>query len=285
MNKDEKIISQMINRQNNQAREAFEGYSPFEMYNMVYDPFGPYSPMELRTLPDEEYEEIHLFANYRYLVQRIAEAGEIKLTAAGYLPPALCRDIYRQGNIKDYFIETGYTKSFRENDTEILNLIHVLTEMTSVVKKRYNRLSLTAGGLRIYRNNALLFEDFFRTYTLKYNWGYQDGYHNEEIGRTGFLFSLFLLSKYGGIPRSPEFYADLYFKAFPALAVQEPDMSVLSYINAYNIRSIIRFMAYFHFCSVDKEFYIGVKEIQKTPVFEKLFVFHPHIDYSDTVMA
>lgn len=285
MNNEEKMISQMLNRQNNQALEKFEGYSPFEMYNMIYDPFGPYSPVEIRKLRDEEYEDIYLFANYRYLVQRIAEAGEIKLTGAGYLPPALCKDIYRKGKIKDFFIETGYTKTYRESDTEILKLTHVLTEMTSVVKKRYNRLSLTARGSKIFRNNALLFEDFFRTYTLKYNWGYQDGFKNEDIAKTGFLFSLFLLSKYGGTPRSPEFYADLYFKAFPALVVQGPTMVEKDYIHAYSIRSIVRFMGYFHFCSVDDEFYIHVREIQKTPLFDKLFTFHPHIDYSDTAMA
>lgn len=285
MNDKETMITQTVNRQNNQPREAFEGYSSFEMYNMIYDPFGPYSPVELRKLRDEEYADIRLFANFRYLVQRIADAGEIKLTNAGYLPPGLCKDIYLQGNIKDYFIETGYTKSYRENDTEILHLTHVLTEMTSVVKKRYNRLSLTARGLKIYRDNALLFEDFFRTYTLKYDWSYQDGFENPDIGRTGFLYSLFLLHKYGDTIRSPEFYADMYFKAFPALAVQGPTFIKNDYIKAYTIRSIVRFMGYFYFCSVDDEHYIRVKEIKKTPLFDKLFVFHPHIDYSDPAMA
>lgn len=285
MNDKEKMITQMVNRQNNKPQEAFDGYSSFEMYNMIYDPFGPYSPVELRKLRDEAYGDIRLFANFRYLVQRIADAGEIKLTSAGYLPPGLCKDIYQQGNIKDFFIEKGRLKSYREYDTEIFHLTHILTVMTSVVKKRYNRLSLTAKGLKIYRNNSLLFEDFFRTYTLKYDWSYPDGLGNPDIGRTGFLYSLFLLHKYGGTLRSPEFYADLYFKAFPALAVQGPTYIKNDYIEAYTIRSIMRFMGYFHFCSVDDEQYIRVREIQKTPLFEKLFVFHPHIDYSDTAMA
>lgn len=275
----------MVNRQNNQPQKDFEGYSPFEMYNMIYDPFGPYSPVRIRKLRDDAYEDIYLFANYKYLVKRIAEAGEIKLTQAGYLPPALCKDIYMQGKIKDYFIDTGFTKSYREVDTAILDLTHVLTEMTSVVKKRYNRLSLTAKGSKIYRDNALLFDDFFRTYTLKYNWAYQDGFQNEDIAKTGFLFSMFLLSKYGETPRSPEFYAHLYFKAFPALAIRYPMTYEDTHINAYNIRSIVRFMGYFNFCSVDDEHYIHVREIQKTPLFDRLFVFHPHIDYSGAAIA
>lgn len=285
MNNAEQMISQMASRQNNQALEAFEGYSPFEMYNMIYDPFGPYSPAEIRKLPDEAYGDIRLFANFRYLVQRIADAGEIKLTSAGYLPPGLCKDIYLQGNIKDFFIDKGYLKSYRENDTEIFHLTHILTEMTGVIKKRYNRLSLTARGSKIYRNNTLLFEDFFRTYTLKYDWSYPDGFGNPDIGRTGFLYSLFLMHKYGGTLRSPEFYADMYFKAFPALAVPGPTFIKNDYIEAYTIRSIVRFMGYFYFCSVDQEYLLWAKEVKKTPLLDKLFLFHPHIDYSDPAMA
>lgn len=285
MNSIDNILSQMVNRQNNQPLDDFEGYSPFEMYNLLYDPFGPYSPMVLKRLPDAEYDQIHLFANFKYLVHRIAEAGEIKLTSAGYLPPALCKDIYLQGNIKDYFIETGYTKSYREVDTEILHLTHVLTEITAVVKKRNQRLSMTAKGLKIYQDPVLLFEHFFKTYVLKYNWAYQDRYENMEIGKTGFAYSLFLLCKYGETVQHPGFYANLYFKALPVLAVHDKSVYTNNSVNAYEIRTIVRFMSYFNFCSTNDKFYININEVQKTPLFDKLFQFHPHIDYSEKAMA
>jgi hypothetical protein len=274
-------LSQAVLNYNHQPMDNFDSYSPFEMYQLLYDPFGAFSPLQLKQLKDKEYDDVFLFANFHYLLQRIAEAGEIKLTAAGYLPPKLGEEIYRLGKIKDYFIETGFTKSFRETNVEILELTHILTEMTSLVKKRHQRLSLTAKGQKLLDDKALLFREFFRTYTLKYNWGYEDGWMSPDIGRLGFAYSLILLGKYGDIPRAVEFYSERYFTAFPDLIAQKDLDEVTSPAMIYAFRTFVRFMFYFNLCDFGEAFiFLEIPPLRKTPLFDKLFALRPHIDYS-----
>ena len=105
------------------------------------------------------------------------------------------------------------------------------------------KLSLTKNSQKVLKDDFELFKLLFDTFRNKFNWGYFDGFEDRPIGPLGFGFTLILLSKYGGKPRSDVFYAEKYLKAFPALLDGIPESPgrahafvVYSYVprNTYN---------------------------------------------------
>ena len=72
-----KHIDDILFDQNNRAIPEFEGYSHFEMHQLLYNTFGTDSPVSLRKLSDPYYQQIPLLNQIKYLMQRIDEAGEI----------------------------------------------------------------------------------------------------------------------------------------------------------------------------------------------------------------
>jgi len=265
-----------IKRMNNRAIPEFEGYSPEAMYNLLYYPYSPQSPLSLIKLSEEDYASIPLLNLVRHLMKTLEQNGETKLTARGFLPQKIVFDMYAQGFYKDYLIDSGITKLAKEEDALSINLTHILTIMTGIVKKRNNKISLTKKGTALLDNDQSLLQLLFETFTVVFNWAYYDDYESEDIGRIGFGFSLFLLGKYGAIKRSADFYADKYFKAFPDIRNDYPNPGYSTRekvtANCYKVRSFNRFLDYFGLITIETRYknFEKFMNITKTPLFDKL---------------
>lgn len=94
----------------------------------------------------------------------------------------------------------------------------VLT-IAGITKKQHSRLSLTKKGKLLLQKEdySEIFILFLKTYTLIFFWAYNDRFPNQAIGQLAFLYSLYLLNKYGDVEWDVNFYCALYFKAFPKL--------------------------------------------------------------------
>ena len=139
----QKHIDKIMNEQNNQGLPDFEGYSPIEMQYILYDTFGKNSPIELLSLTDSEYQKIPILKQIKYLLELVDKQGELKLTTKGFLPTKIVTDIYNQKFIQDEMIESGISKLYKETDSKSINLTRILLELSGLVKKRNNKLSLT----------------------------------------------------------------------------------------------------------------------------------------------
>lgn len=115
-----------------------------------------------------------LFNQVKFLFDIMKEQNEIKLTSKGFLPTKIVAQLYEQGYLKDYFIEKGISKLYKESDVPVIHLAKILVELSPLVKKRNNKLSLTKKGADAIKNNHLLFQDLFQTFTTKFNWVYFD---------------------------------------------------------------------------------------------------------------
>ena len=86
-------------------------------------------------------------------------------------------------------------------------------------------------------------------YVQKFNWGYLDSYAGVDFIQQSFLFTLYLLQKYGGETRLTPFYTDIFMKAFPQLLDEVPKELYLSpsniVQNAYVHRSLKHFGSFF----------------------------------------
>jgi hypothetical protein len=276
----EQEIEAIIHGYNRRGLPEFEGYSPEEMRMILYDTFGERSPLHLNALTTEDYRHSPMFNQVRYLAEIIIRSGELKLTAKGYLPPKIVEELYTQGFLKEELIEYKMTTVFREFDLKTIELARILLELSGIIKKRHGKLSPTKAAEKVLADDHACFRRIFTTYTDTFYWPYLDGYTENDIGKLGYGFSLILLSKYGGIKRSENFYSDRYFRAFPQLLATVPKPIYGSAKDdarhAYILRTFTRFLFYFGLVSLTEgKKYIEDLKIQKTDLFGRLISCDP----------
>lgn len=275
-----KHIDRIMDEQNNRSIPGFEGYSPLEMHQILYFPFGSDSPIKLQKLADEDFAKCPMFNSVKYLLDLIESSGEMKLTAKGFLPTKIVKDIYAQGFLEEYQFSSGLSKLYKESDSLTINLTRILAELSGLAKKRKGKLSLTKAGLKAVSDHQKLLEAIFKTMTQKFNWAYYDRYKEEEIGQFGFGFSLMLLSKYGAKKRLNHFYAEKYFEAFPQLLASiEPTYATKEEYgsNCYSVRTFERFLRYFGLTEIEKQKKSASREafILRTELFDKFIKVQP----------
>jgi hypothetical protein len=270
----EKYVIEAINKRNNEPVADFEGYSPTEMQLILYNTFDSQSPVQIQKVNSEIYKNVPVFNQVKFLFNLINEQKELKLTNKGFLPTKIVAELYGKGYLKDYFIEKGISKLYRESDVPTINLAKIMVELSTLVKKRNNKLTFTKKGVKQINNDNLLFQNIFETFTTKFNWSYFDGFSNEEIGQSGFGFTLILLDKYGKEYRTPEFYADKYLKAFHFKSTNPELEFADNPKRTYTIRTFERFLDYFGFIEYDKN--EKNPKVRKTKIFNELIKIQKH---------
>lgn len=271
-------LAGFIHNTNNLSKEEFEGYSPTEMSTILYHTFDSNSPLQFHSLTWDEYNQMPLFRQVKHLLQTLAEQ-EVKLTAAGYLPPRIVKELYPLG-LSESLIDIGISKLSKETDSTSVILTRIIAKAAGLVKIRKGVLSITANGIKIMNDDTQLFKHIFETFCQKINWTHLDRYQSEQIGGLGFGFTLILLGKYGNVKREDSFYAQKYFKAFPMLTdgIIPSYGTVTDYCNdCYSIRTFDRFLLHFSLIEIFKEKkHDAPKYIIKTALFDRLIEILPH---------
>jgi hypothetical protein len=274
-------LDRHIQEQNNTGRPEFGGYSPVEMHHILHHTFEPQSPLSLRKLSDPDLQKIPILNLTRYLAGILDHAGELKLTAKGFLPTKIVADMYGQGFIKDEIIEKYNTKLYKETDSPSVHLSRILLEITGLAKKRTGKLSLTKVGKKLLKDPNGFLTTLVQTYIEKFNWAYMDGFGDTPIGKLGCGFSLILLAQYGEKERPAEFYAHHYLRAFPRIV----DTVQLAYrskeeeaTSCYILRNFKYFMTYFgliHF-RTEGGFLDEQRFVTKSDLLDKWIQISPH---------
>jgi hypothetical protein len=277
-------IEASINIYNTKPIEDFEGLSPADMRYVLYDPFSKESPLRFKeNIPDKILDQIPILNQIEYLLHRIIDLGEIKITSTGSLPTTMVKELYNKGFIKDYAIEHGITKLYAETSCAPIHLTRIIVELCGFVKKKYGKLSLTKAWkdkVISKKRQEILFQ-VFSIFSQKVNWGYFDGYPSQQTGQLGFAFSLFLISKYGNVERLDKFYSEKYLRAFPKVSMDFNigyyKDNINQYFNdCYSIRTFDRFLEYFNMTEsrTEGKFYHDSKKfIKKTAIFDNIIFF------------
>ncbi len=275
MDEIEKHIIKTIEKRNQEPIADFEGYSPSEMQVILYDTFNSKSPIQILKAEENDYLKIPILNQVKFLLNLIETQGELKLTNKGFLTTKVVADLYKKQYLKDYFIEKGISKLYKESDVPTITLARILIELSILVKKRNNKLSLTKKGAEIINNDYLLFQNIFETFATKFNWGYFDNFSNQEIGQIGFGFSLILIEKYGVSFKQVDFYSKKYLKAFEFDTKSEFDF-IDNPNRSYPIRTFERFLEYFGLIEFDIDNDNKMRKVKKTRLFDKLIKIRPH---------
>ncbi len=279
-----KVFKEFIERSNNQGIDDFEGLSPVQMNNILYNSFEKDSIIRINPNADDSVlNQIGFSMLTEYFLNLIQKQKELKLTNNGYLPVKIVEELYNTKFILEDLIESGFNKLSKEMDSMIITLLKIISDLANFTKIRKNKLSLTKKGHRILKKKRSdLLAVIFKTFCYKYNWAYFDGYGDNQTGQIGFGFTIFLLSKYGNRFYKSNFYAEKYLNAFPAVIDQFVttdylDNSLMRIHECYSLRTFERFLKYFNLIEMTKNSskFNAISKVKKSEIFDKVITVTP----------
>jgi hypothetical protein len=275
-------IDSLITKSNTTPLEDFSGLSPEQMHHLLYNPLeSKRSPINLRAnLSRETLDSVPFFRLLEEFIKIVGREGFIKLTPRGALPRKILHELYGFGFIKEELIEKGYVKLLRESDSVVLTTVPIVARLSGLVLKEFDRFTLTNRG-RKFLEGGHREDDFqliLKTFTDRFNWGYNDGYPTSLVGQFGWAYSIFLLLKFGDSDRAVGFYANKYITAFPMLLDQFKGRTIGSprkeCISCYALRCFERFLKWFGFVQFKVEDNFVHRErnvVRRTEVLENVF--------------
>lgn len=207
-------------RHNDEPVPGFDGLSPEQMQALLYAPSS--SPGVLRIAGTlETPPRAPLLAWFHLIADALGENG-VRATAKGNLPRGLCRDAARVAHDDPAYGRAPYEvepdKVRGEQDVFLLHYARVVARQAGLLRLHRQRWTLTlrarealaAGG------DATLYLRLFDTLATRIDWRYTTRYRVLDMLQSAWPFLLRLLQRYGGEPRTADFYSGALLEAFPA---------------------------------------------------------------------
>jgi len=250
------FLDQITQQQNRQQLDEFHGLSPEQIHRMLNFPFA--SPERVRFPevldPNPTAPILKLFT---LLTEAIGEQG-LKPTAKGNLPRNFCREAalayWGEGTYQE---RTRYGGINREEDFDDLHVTRLVAELAGLIRKYKGRRILSRNCRRLLARDgmATIYPKLFRAYVEQFNWAYRDGYPELRFMQSAFLFTLYLLTRYGDAWRPQVFYEDAFLGAFPRLLDEVPSSQVISpdetVRRGYTWRSLVHFAGFLGLARVE----------------------------------
>jgi hypothetical protein len=254
--------------------EAFHSLSATQMHSFLYRPFDSPELVQFSTTlnPEISAPAMKLFS---LIVNAIGNDG-LKPTAKGNLPQKFCRDAARiYWADQDDFYRLRIDSIRSEDNFFELHCIRLLAEMCGILRKFKGKFIIGTKYRKILASQGptALFPELLKKYLTEFNWAFGDGYEEIHFVQQSFLFSLYLLCKYGDIARPQEFYEDAFVTAFPDVLKElqdRPYQSVEQQLRGmYFLRTFSRGFGFF-----------GLAQLKPTPS-ENLY---SHYDVKKTML-
>ncbi len=262
--------------------DDFCGLSSNDMWHILNQPFD--SPeivsFNLDAQVPQDAPRLNLLLR---LLQRIDDSQGVKATVKGNLPRNLCRELE-----KEYYDEEQYMqiRSIGALMSEVefidLHVVRILAEMAGYIRKHKKRFIITKRGKGLLTQGitARDFLHILKVYTMEYNWAYADGYPVLHIIQNSFLYTLYLLKKFGNEYRQPDFYSSLFIKAYPVVLdeINDPVYTTREKLikDCYEFRALRRFAIDFGLADMALTQRVSYKEnylLKKSGFLEDLIIF------------
>ena len=247
-----------IAAQNRTPLEDFDGFTSEEMYKIIYDPFSTDCPIHINfEIKNQLFSNIPIFNIVSDLLLLIENNKGLKLTSKGNLPKKVVQKLYDKKYITDELIEHGISKLTSEEKWIVLHTVKIVLKQSKLVRVYNGKLTTLKETKNKLQKNQIgqIFSSFFQAFTTRFNWAYNDGFENEDIGQIGFLYLLYLFNKYGNEYRDIDYYINLYLKAFPIFKLHEKNKKDMIFHGEPERVLKIRFFERF-------AFWFGLLEIQ-----------------------
>jgi hypothetical protein len=250
------FLNQITQQQNRRRLDEFHGLSPEQMHRMLNFPFA--SP-ELVRFPEvlDANPPAPILILFKLLTDAIGEQG-LKPTAKGNLPRNFCREAaLAYWGEQHYQENTRYGGINSEEDFADLHITRGVAELVGLIRKYKGRFILSRDCRRLLAGNGMsaIYPKLFRAYVEQFNWAYRDGYPELRFIQSAFLFTLYLLMRYGDILRPQVFYEDAFLGAFPRLMDEVPPGQIISpdatVRTSYTWRALVHFAGFLGLATVE----------------------------------
>ena len=277
------FLRQHMQQRNQATVDDFHGLSAEQMHRFLHFPFE--SPDLASFAPSlDSTAQAPILSLFNLLASAIGTDG-LKPTATGNLPRNVCRDAAKTyWGAEEYLRQSRYGEMRSEPEFRELHTTRLVAELAGLIRKYKGKfiLSKECRKLLAEKGPAGVYPRLFRAYVMDYNWAYQD--HLEEIPfyQQSFLFSLYLLSCYGGEWQSSTFYEDGFLRAFPRLLDQvQPFGSYYSPEKvvrlSFSSRCLEKFALFMGLVVVDRsgnDRYSEEFMVKKMPLLDEFVQFH-----------
>lgn len=256
------FVTDHVRRQNEHPLDEFHGLSPEQMRSILYRPFASPEVAIIAEAP-EDGATAPISRLFGLLAKAIGDQG-LKPTATGNLPRAMCREVARSyWDEKTYQDRTRFGAINSEPDFFELHVARLTAGLAGLIRKYRGRFLLTRDARRMLGDNGLaaIYPRLFRTYVERCNWGYWDHYPDLPFIQHAFLFTLYLLARYGTVWRPHRFYEDAFLTAFPMLVSEVPPNDIIA--PEQTLRSCYTWRALVHFAG-----FLGLAVVE--PISDKL---------------
>lgn len=210
------FISTLVKGRNQSPSQYFQGLSPDQMRRFIAFPFDSPDLITYAEAPEAALRT-PIMRVFALLVEGIGEKG-LKPTETGKLPRNFVRAAELAYNGEEYFKEFAPYKGARtELDFRELHVIRLLSELAGLTRKFQGKFVLTGKfkTLRAKKGLAAVYPLLLRAYTTRYNWAYL-GYDDDlPLIQQSFLYTVYLLQRFGAEWRETAFYEDLFMTAYP----------------------------------------------------------------------
>lgn len=250
------FLDQITLQQNRQQLDEFHDLSPEQMHQILHFPFASQGlvrfPEVLHANPVAP-----ILTLFQLLTDAIGEQG-LKPTAKGNLPRNFCREAALVYWCEQRYQEnTRYGGINREEDFDDLHVTRLVAELAGLIRKYKGRFILSRDRRQLLAGDGLaaIYPRLFRAYAEQFNWAYRDGYPELRFMQSAFLFTLYLLTRYGDAWRPQVFYEDAFLGAFPRLLDEVPPSQVFSpdetVRRGYTWRSLVHFAGFLGLATVE----------------------------------
>ena len=201
------VAKQRMTERNNRPIADFCGLTPTQMANWLHAPFKELSGVSINTPGDLSASPV-----MRYLSLILDEAmqhdGSFKTTSKGNLPAKLVKqasELLPEFAVAQ-FQTTPSISEFTGSNEDKFNALHytrVLAELAGIIYHRNGRFHVKKTAQKQYANGGLnaFFLPLLEAAVTRYNWGYLDGWDDNDDLRTFWLFMLWRLQNHGSLDK------------------------------------------------------------------------------------
>ena len=272
-------------QQRNQAPvDDFHGLSSEQMHRFLHFPFETPNLVSFSSPLDSD-PRIPILSLFKLLADAIGDDG-LKATATGNLPRGFCRESARA-----FVGEAEYQEWSRlgeprsEPEFREMHRTRLVAGLAGLIRNYKGKFVLGKECRKLLAEQGQpgIYPCLFRAFVREYNWAYDDRLGEIPFIQQSFLFSLYLLAKYGGEWRSSVFYEDQFLRAFPELLPQVKPFG--SYYSpekvvrlSYSARCLERFASFFGLVEIERsttDRYSQEFKVKKLPLLDRVVQFHP----------
>jgi len=236
-------------RRNTEPNPDFLGLSADQVHRLIDFPFQ--STDDLVRLNDSfgqnDMAGIPVIDHAVRFLQAMAEVEPLKATATGNLARDFAKRLFDDIEQSDWKKNINFRS---ETDSMTVHSLRLILTMGGWLRKAKGTFQLTRKGRKSVEAgfSAADYLELFRTFTQKFNWGFQDGYPGLEIIQRACLFSLLLLHKKAGEFLENYHLGPYFARAFPLALAESGRFQCDPYeriSRCFSLRFLERFCAYF----------------------------------------